>query len=70
MRLLEGDVVDSLSAADCRAKAIDCLIKAETLDDVRQKAAMLQYAEWWNRLADYRAKSSLDEGADSPDNGD
>jgi hypothetical protein len=46
-------VVDSyLSPEDCRAKALDCLIKADALDDPREKAAMIQYAEWWNRLAE------------------
>ena len=50
----EGDVVESLTAEQCRAKALDCMIHAETLDDPRLKAAMLQYAEWWRRLAEYR----------------
>jgi hypothetical protein len=56
--LWEGDIVNCLSAEDCRAKAIDCAMKAETLEP-RQKTAMLRYAEWWNRLAEYRAKISL-----------
>ena len=51
-------VVDAyLSAEVCRAKAVDCAIRADALDDPRQKAAMLKYAEWWRQLADYRAKS-------------
>ena len=52
----EGDVVESLTAEQCRAKALDCMIHAETLDDPRLKAAMLQYAEWWRRLAEYRGE--------------
>jgi len=59
LRPAESEVVDSLSEDDCRAKALDCLIKAEASDDPRQKAAMLRYAEWWNRLADYRAQPTL-----------
>jgi hypothetical protein len=52
-----GTVVDPfLTPEACRAKALDCMIQAETLDDPRQKAAMLQYAEWWRRLADYRSR--------------
>jgi hypothetical protein len=35
--------VDSyLSPEDCRLKALDCAIRADTLDDPQQKAAMLQ----------------------------
>jgi hypothetical protein len=50
-------VVDSyLSPEDCRAKALDCLIKADALDDPQEKAAMFQYAEWWNRLAELAQK--------------
>jgi hypothetical protein len=53
--LLERVTVDAyLTPEDCRTKALDCLIRADTLDDPKQKAAMLQYAEWWNRLAEYR----------------
>ena len=50
----ETDVVNSLSPENCRAKALDCQSRADTLEDTRQKAAMLQYVEWWNRLAEYR----------------
>jgi len=41
-----------LSPQACRAKAFDCRIKADMLDDPREKALMLQYAEWWTRLAE------------------
>ena len=52
-------VVDSyVSAEECHAKALDCMIKADMLDDSRQKAAMLQYAEWWRRLAEYHRKTA------------
>jgi hypothetical protein len=55
-----GVAVDPyLSAEACREKAIDCLIQADTLDDPRQKAAMLRYAEWWDRLAEYRSRAVL-----------
>jgi hypothetical protein len=48
-------VVDPyVTAEECHVKALDCMIKADMLDDPRQKAAMLQYAEWWRRLAEYR----------------
>jgi hypothetical protein len=43
-----------LSPNACRAKALDCMIKADTLvDDPVQQAAMLRYADWWNRLAEH-----------------
>jgi len=32
------------------------LIRADALEDAKQKAAMLQYAEWWTRLAEYRSR--------------
>jgi hypothetical protein len=67
LSLWEGDVVNYLSAEECRAKAIDCVTKAETLKPL-QKAAMLRYAEWWDRLAEYRAKINLS-GDPPPDNG-
>ena len=52
-------VVDPyLTAEECHVKALDCMIKADMLDDSRQKAAMLQYAEWWRRLAEYRIKTA------------
>ena len=52
-------VVDGyVSAEECHAKALDCMIKADMLDDSRQKAAMLQYAEWWRRLAEYHRKTA------------
>jgi hypothetical protein len=48
----EVTVVDPyLSPEDCRAKALDCLIKADALDHPREKSLMLHYAEWWTRLA-------------------
>jgi hypothetical protein len=37
----------------CREKARECVLRAETLADPKQKAAMLVYAEWWARLAEY-----------------
>lgn len=55
--LWEGVAVDAYLTADaCRTKALDCLIQADTLDDPKQKAAMLRYAEWWNRLAEQRSR--------------
>jgi hypothetical protein len=48
----QATVVDAyLSTEACRAKALDCLIKANALDDPREKALMLHDAEWWTRLA-------------------
>jgi hypothetical protein len=48
----ELTVVDPyLSPEACRAKALDCLTKADALDDPREKGLMLHYAEWWTRLA-------------------
>jgi hypothetical protein len=55
--LWEGVAVDAyLTPEACRTKALDCLIRADALDDAQQKAAMLQYAEWWRRLAEYRSQ--------------
>ena len=65
--LWEGGKVDSrISPDECRARALDCMIKAETLEDSQQKAAMFRYAEWWNRLADYRARMMLAGGQSDP----
>jgi hypothetical protein len=51
-----ASTVDSyLSPDDCRAKALDCRLHADALDDLQQKATMLRYAEWWERLAEYVA---------------
>jgi hypothetical protein len=48
-----ASAVDSyLSPDDCRAKALD---HADALGDLQQKATMLRYAEWWERLAEYVA---------------
>jgi hypothetical protein len=48
----ELTVVDPyLSPEACRAKALDCLIKADALDNPREKALRIHYAEWWTRLA-------------------
>jgi len=58
LHLWEGVAVDAYLTADaCRSKALDCLIQADTLDDPKQKGAMLRYAEWWNRLAEYRSRA-------------
>jgi hypothetical protein len=48
-----------LTAEACRAKALDCARRADALDDPAQKAAMLQYSEWWTRLAAYRDDAGL-----------
>jgi len=57
----EAIAVDAyLSPEACRMKALDCMIKADALDDPVQRAAMLQYAEWWDRLAQYRERVALD----------
>jgi hypothetical protein len=54
--LWKGVAVDAyLTPEACRDKALDCMIQAEALDDPKQRAAMLQYAEWWRRLAEYRS---------------
>jgi hypothetical protein len=45
-----------LSSEVCRTKALDCMIQAEILDDPTDRAAMLQDAEWWNRLAEHRER--------------
>jgi len=37
----------------CKQKARDCLAVADTMTDSKQKAAMLQYAEWWMRLSEH-----------------
>jgi hypothetical protein len=41
-----------LSPEACRAKALECQIKADMLDDPREKALMLHYVELWTRLAE------------------
>jgi hypothetical protein len=64
----EWETVNSMSADDCRAKALACMTKADALDDARQKAAMLKYAEWWNRLAEYHAKTGLNSSPKKPEN--
>jgi hypothetical protein len=59
--LWEGVAVDAyLTPEACRTKALDCLTRADALDDPQQKAAMVRYAEWWNRLAEYRSRAALD----------
>ena len=56
-----------LSPEACRTKALDCLIQADTLDDPKLKTAMLQYADWWNRLSEYGAGAAraLDPAGDT-----
>jgi hypothetical protein len=57
-----GVAVDAyLTPVACRAKALDCSIRADATDDSAQKAAMLRYAEWWNRLAEYHDKAYRNE---------
>jgi len=46
-------------AVECRTKALDCLIKAETLSGA-PKTAMLRYADWWTRLAELAEKGSVE----------
>jgi len=43
----------------CRRKAQECIERSEKLTDPKQKAAMLQYAEWWARLAAIRDSPSV-----------
>jgi len=43
----------------CRRKAQECIERSEKLTDPKQKAAMLQYAEWWTRLAEIRDSPSV-----------
>jgi hypothetical protein len=43
----------SLSPEVCRQKAEECLALAEKANDPKHKAAMLRFAEWWARLAEY-----------------
>jgi hypothetical protein len=53
----QATVVDAyLSTEACRAKALDCLFKADALDDPQEKALMLRYAQWWTRLAELAQK--------------
>jgi len=37
----------------CRQKSRECLALAEMQTEPKQKAAMLQYADWWSSLAEY-----------------
>jgi len=60
--LPEEEAVNLMSAEDCRAKALDCLLKADTLDDPRQRDAMRRYAEWWDRLAEYHDRDTRKNG--------
>jgi hypothetical protein len=39
------------SAKEYENKAIECIAVAETIGNPKQKAAMLQLALWWRRLA-------------------
>jgi hypothetical protein len=49
----QATIVDAhVSPNECRDKALDCLITADSLDDPRERTAMLRYAEWWTRLAE------------------
>jgi predicted Rossmann fold nucleotide-binding protein DprA/Smf involved in DNA uptake len=43
----------------CRRKAQECAERSAKLTDPKQKAAMLQYAEWWTRLAEIRDSPSV-----------
>jgi len=43
----------------CRRKAQECVERSEKLTDPKQKTAMLQYAEWWTRLAEIRGSLSV-----------
>src|SRR5262249_41654783 len=60
--LPEEEAVNLMSAEGCRAKALDCLLKADTLDDPRQRDAMRRYAEWWDRLAEYHDRDTRKNG--------
>jgi putative IMPACT (imprinted ancient) family translation regulator len=42
------------SAKAYENKAIECVAVAETIENPKQKAAMLQVASWWRRLAKFR----------------
>ncbi len=47
---------DALPTNDLRAyenKAIECIAVAETIESPKEKAAMLQLASWWRRLAKF-----------------
>ncbi len=54
-----------MSVELCREKAADCIAMAENLADPRQKAAMLQTAEWWVRLAKYVDEQGSTSGVDA-----
>jgi hypothetical protein len=42
------------SAKEYEHKAIECIAVAETVENPKQKVAMLQLALWWRRLAKFR----------------
>jgi hypothetical protein len=44
----------SESAKAYENKAIECIAVAETIESPKEKAAMLQLASWWRRLAKFR----------------
>ena len=43
----------SESAKAYENKAIECIAVAETIESPKEKAAMLQLASWWRRLAKF-----------------
>jgi len=45
--------VTSESAEAYEKKATECIVIAETIESPKEKAAMLQIALWWKRLAEY-----------------
>jgi hypothetical protein len=46
-----------ISAELCRRKAAECRAVAEHIADPKHKSAMLHYARWWMRLAEYVDKT-------------
>ena len=53
--------MEELTVELCKQKAEECIEYAERLAEPKQKAAMLQFAEGWMRLAVYRVGKDLSE---------
>jgi hypothetical protein len=51
--------VNPVDSNTCKQKAKECLELADQFTDPRQKRAMMQFAEWWLRLADFPYATDL-----------
>jgi hypothetical protein len=56
--LLGMDDPKDLSPSACLQKAWECRVRSETLTNPILKDAMLEYCEWWTKLAKVRQKQS------------